>query len=68
MILINYKVDGDKLTITKKDLEDILARLVDVMSMHMQEDDFNKWLVAAGEREVVISLLKLFDHVGEGDK
>lgn len=68
MRMIDYKVDGDKLTITKKELEDNYARLVDVMSMHMQEDDFNKWLVAAGEREVVISLLKLFDHVGAGDK
>ena len=67
MILIDYKVNEDKLTITKKELEDNLARLVDVMTMHMQNDDFQKWLVAAGEREVVISLLKLFDYDGERD-
>lgn len=62
MILIDYKVNEDKLTITKKELEDNLARLVDVMTMHRQNDDIQKWLVAAGEREVVISLLKLFDY------
>lgn len=68
MILIDYKVNEDKLTITKKELEDNLARLVDKMTMHRDNDEFEQWLVTAGEREAVISLLKLFDYVGEGDK
>lgn len=68
MRLIDYKVNEDKLTITKKDLEDNLARLADKMVMHRDQDEFEQWLVATGEREVVISLLKLFDYVGEGDK
>ena len=62
MILIDYKVNEDKLTITKKDLEDNLARLADKMTMHRDRNEFEQWLVTAGEREAVISLLKLFDY------
>ena len=62
MILIDYKVNEDKLTISKKELEDNLARLADKMVMHRDNDEFEQWLVTAGEREVVISLLKLFDY------
>ena len=61
MILIDYKVNGDKLTISKKELENILAGLADKMSMHRDNDEFEQWLVTAGEREAVVSLLKLFD-------
>ena len=62
MILIDYKADGDKLTITKKDLEDNLDRLADKAVMHRANNEFEQWLITAGEREVVMSLLKLFDE------
>ena len=67
MLLIDYKVNEDKLTITKKELEDNLARLADKAVLHRANNEFEQWLVTAGEREVVISLLKLFDYDGERD-
>lgn len=67
MMLFDYKVNEDKLTISKKELEDNLARLADKMAMHRNNDEFELWMVTAGKRDAVMSLLKLFDYDGERD-
>ena len=62
MILLDYKINGNAIVLSKKDLEDNLARLADKMEMHRNNNEFEMWMVTAGEREAVISILKLFDY------
>ena len=62
MILWDYKINGNAIVLSKKELEDNLARLEDKMEMHRNNNEFEMWMVTAGEREAVISILKLFDY------
>ena len=53
MILIDYKINGNAIVLSKKELEDNLARLADKMEMHRNNNEFEMWMVTAGEREAV---------------
>lgn len=63
MILENYEVKGNRVTLDRDELMLQLEVCLDVQNKAMNENDFNTWLLAAGHIEAVKDILALFDRV-----
>lgn len=63
MILENYEVKGNRVTLDRDELMLQLEVCLDVQNKAMNEYDFNTWLLAAGHIEAIKDILALFDRV-----
>ena len=61
MILNNVEVNGDKLTITREELDFQLYASITLQQDCKAKNDFTTWLITAGHIEAIKDLLSHFD-------
>ena len=61
MLLQDYKIDGDYIRISKKELEGFRDHYQDVISQHKKNRDSFRKAFYTGKRDVCIELLKMFE-------
>ena len=59
MILKDYKIDGDKVTLSKKELEEWATHYLEVAKKHTNG---KLGYMYVGRRDSIIDILKLFDN------
>lgn len=60
MKLQNVTVNGNKLTITKDEIERLIQAGIDTQLEYKENDDFTMWLMTAGHIEAMKTLLAYF--------
>ena len=61
MVLQDYKIEGDYIRISKKELEAFRDHYCDVISQHRKNKDSFRQAFYTGKRDVCIELLKMFE-------
>lgn len=61
----NVKVDGNKLTITREDLDFQLHACITLQKDCKVNNDFTTWLITAGHIEAIKDLLSCFEGNAE---
>jgi len=64
MVLENTEVKGNRLTITRDELQLQLQTCIGLQAEYKANNDFNMWLLAAGHIEAIKDLLSCFENNG----
>mgnify|MGYP003305810951 FL=1 len=60
MVLQDYKIDGDYIKVSKKELEQLRDHYMNVASRYATKD-MHRWWYYMGKREICIDMLKMFE-------